>query len=113
MRIALHDPAAASLEGASTAPPPTTPAAALPSSTPSGPSFADVLRGIGRTLGDGEATMRAAVSAASSAGDLGPSARLIALQAGVYRYSEAVDLSSRLVDRTTSGVKTVLQGAGQ
>jgi hypothetical protein len=37
-------------------------------------------------------------------------AGLIALQAGVYRYSEAVDLASRLVDRATSSVKTVLQG---
>jgi hypothetical protein len=35
---------------------------------------------------------------------------LIALQAGVYRYGEAVDLASRLVDRATSSVKTVLQG---
>lgn len=41
--------------------------------------------------------------------DLGP-AELLALQAGVYRYSEAVDLSAKLVDRATSGVKTVLQG---
>jgi len=35
---------------------------------------------------------------------------LLALQAGVYRYSEAVDLSAKLIDRATSGVKTVLQG---
>jgi hypothetical protein len=35
---------------------------------------------------------------------------LLALQAEVYRYSEAVDLSAKLVDRTTNGVKTVLQG---
>jgi hypothetical protein len=41
--------------------------------------------------------------------DLGPG-ELLALQAGVYRYSEAVDLSAKLVDRATSGVKTVLQG---
>jgi hypothetical protein len=41
--------------------------------------------------------------------DLGPG-DLLALQAGVYRYSEAVDLSAKLIDRATSGVKTVLQG---
>jgi hypothetical protein len=54
----------------------------------------------------GEAITRAALSAPA---DLGP-AGLLALQAGVYRYSEAVDLASKLVDRATSGVKTVLQG---
>ena len=35
---------------------------------------------------------------------------LIALQAGVYRYSEAVDLASRLVENATSALKTVIQG---
>ena len=41
--------------------------------------------------------------------DLGP-AELLALQAGIYRYSEAVDLAAKLVDRVSSGVKTVIQG---
>jgi hypothetical protein len=53
--------------------------------------------------------MHAAVTAAHGAADLGP-AELIALQAGVYRYSEAIDLASRLVEHATSGMKTVLQG---
>jgi hypothetical protein len=35
---------------------------------------------------------------------------LLALQAGVCRYSEAVDLVSRLVDRAAGSVRTVLQG---
>jgi hypothetical protein len=35
---------------------------------------------------------------------------LLALQAGVYRYTEAIDLSAKLVDRTTNGVRTVLTG---
>ena len=47
--------------------------------------------------------------AAGSGRDLA-SGDLLALQAGVYRYSEAVDLSAKLVDRATSGVKTVIQG---
>jgi hypothetical protein len=95
----------------------------LPSSTPSqvstrarpaenaeGPSpFAQVLHGLGHVIGSGEATMRTAMNAAH---DLGP-AELMALQAGVYRYSEAIDLASRLVDHATSDIKTVLQGAGQ
>jgi hypothetical protein len=35
---------------------------------------------------------------------------LIALQAGIYRYSEAIDLTAKVVDRATSAVRTVLQG---
>lgn len=37
---------------------------------------------------------------------------LIALQAGIYRYTEAVDLAAKLVDRSTSAVRTTLQGSG-
>ncbi len=44
-----------------------------------------------------------------SHGEMG-NVELLALQAGVYRYSEVVDLSAKLVDRASSGVKTVLQG---
>lgn len=68
--------------------------------------FARVLRGLGREIDRGEAVVRRAIGGGQ---DLGPTA-LLALQAGVYRYSEAVDLSAKLVDRATSGVKTVLQG---
>jgi hypothetical protein len=71
--------------------------------------FAHLLRGIGQELVRGEATLHRAVAAPH---DLGP-AELIALQAGVYRYSEAIDLASHLVDRVTNGVKTVIQGGGQ
>ena len=75
-----------------------------------GPSpFARLVKGLGQEVQHGETAMRAAVGAARAGADLGP-AELIALQAGVYRYSEAIDLASRLVDRATSGVKTVVQG---
>ena len=73
-----------------------------------GPSpFADLLRGLGRRVERGERLTRRAIEGAGR--DLGPG-ELIALQAGVYRYSEAVDLSAKLIDRATNGVKTVLQG---
>lgn len=36
-------------------------------------------------------------------------AQLIALQAGIYRYSEAVDLTVKLVDRTAATAKTILE----
>jgi hypothetical protein len=46
----------------------------------------------------------------ASRGNLGglDSAQLIALQAGIYRYSEAVDLLAKLVDRAATAVKTVV-----
>jgi hypothetical protein len=36
-------------------------------------------------------------------------ATLIALQAGIYRYSEAIELAGKVVDRSASAVKTVLE----
>ena len=74
--------------------------------------FARVLRGLGRDIDDGEGATRSALDSLQRGADLG-AGQLIALQAGVYRYSEAIDLASRLVDRATSGVKTVVQGGGQ
>jgi hypothetical protein len=71
--------------------------------------FAGLLRGLGQEASRGEALMRSALGAARAAQPVGP-AELIALQAGVYRYGETVDLASRLIDRATSAVKTVLQG---
>jgi len=53
--------------------------------------------------------LRVALGAGTSGREL-PTTDLIALQAGVYRYGEVVDLASRLVDRATSSVKTVLEG---
>lgn len=75
---------------------------------PGAPSpFARILHGLGREVDRGEKVVRRAIHGGGR--DLG-SGELLALQAGVYRYSEAVDLSAKLIDRTTSGVKTVLQG---
>lgn len=85
------------------APAPPPPTSAEPS------AFSRLVHGLGREVNRGESTMRAALAASRAGRDLGP-AELLALQAGVYRYSEAVDLAAKLVDRTTSGVKTVLQG---
>ena len=82
-----------------------------PSSTPSvtGSTFSEVLGRLGTQIDRGEALVRRAVSGGHSgmgAGDL------IALQAGIYRYTEAVDLAAKLVDRASSAVKTTLQGSG-
>ena len=73
-----------------------------------GPSpFGRVLRSLGREVDRGELVVRRAIGGAGK--DLGPG-ELLALQAGVYRYSEAVDLAAKLIDRATSGVRTVIQG---
>ncbi len=72
-------------------------------------AFARMVGSLGTETTRGEAAMKTALSAHGS--DLG-AADLLALQAGVYRYGEVVDLASRLVDRATSNVKTVLQGSG-
>jgi hypothetical protein len=88
------------------------PPVAPPRATSDAPDFASVLRALGRQIEHGEKTVRSAMGSLEHGADLGP-AELIALQAGVYRYAEAVDLASRLIDRATSGVKTVLQGGGQ
>jgi hypothetical protein len=94
-------PAPAALEHASP------PAAGVDPSSPPSP-FARLVRGIGREVQSGEAMVHQAIASAHG-GELGP-AELIALQAGVYRYSEAVDLVSRMVDHATSALKTVIQG---
>jgi hypothetical protein len=71
-------------------------------------AFASVLAGLAREVDVGEGRVHGALRVTSAGGDLGPG-ELIALQAGVFRYSEVVDLSSRLIDHATSGLKTVLQ----
>jgi hypothetical protein len=108
MRVTSTDPVALA------APPPTLAKPADPVSPDpvATPSFEQVLRGLGREVGKGESTMRTALQSMRGGANLDP-AQLIALQAGVYRYSESIDLTSRLVDRMTSGVKTIVQGGGQ
>jgi hypothetical protein len=70
------------------------------------PRFGDVLAALGRHIDAGERLTKRALS--PGLGQLGAS-ELIALQAGIYRYSEAVDLAAKLVDRASAAVKTTLQ----
>ena len=71
--------------------------------------FARILQGLGREVDRGETLVKRIGSGAQGGKELG-NLELLSLQAGVYRYSEAVDLSAKLVDRASSGVKTVIQG---
>lgn len=74
--------------------------------TPVGPSFKDVLDGLTTRIDQGEKLVQQ--MSVSPGGD--DASRLIALQVGIYRYSEAIDLSAKLVDKASSAVKTTLQG---
>jgi hypothetical protein len=113
MRVSARDQAAQALLSTDSTTTGSDRHAPSPSSSQGGASlFARMLHGIGREVTTGEAAMRTAVAAIGARSDLGP-AQLIALQAGVYRYSEAIDLASRLVDRATGSVKTVVQAGGQ
>jgi hypothetical protein len=69
--------------------------------------FARAVRGLGHQIDVGEVQAEAASHLRSY-----DTSTLIALQVGIYRYTEAVDLASKIVDRATSAVKTVLQGGG-
>ena len=106
MRIGAVEPRLPPVAASET---PAKPAVAPVEGNPEPSPFAKMLHGLGHELTSGESMMRGAVSAAH---DLGPG-ELIALQAGVYRYSEAIDLASRLVDHAGTSVKTVIQGGGQ
>ena len=72
---------------------------------PAEATFSRALKGMGGAVDRGEALI-----ASASRGNLGglDSGQLIALQAGIYRYSEAVDLVAKLVDRAATAVKTVI-----
>jgi len=112
MNIGRHEarippPAAADAGAPRPAATHTAPAGAAGPGVPS--PFSLLVRELGHAVSRGEAVMRGALGVSGAAGELGP-AELIALQAGVYRYSEAVDLAAKLIDHATSGLKTVVQG---
>jgi hypothetical protein len=105
--VAVREPRAPGGESAAALSPPASAVVPVAAPTAAAP-FAELVRGLGHEMQRGEAVVREAVASARGR-DLAP-AELIALQAGVYRYSEAVDLASRLVDHATSGLKAVVQG---
>jgi len=85
---------------------PSAPEVAAPDASERRDRFQKALDGLGHEIDHGEAVVRSALKANGhmGAGDL------IALQAGIYRYSEAVDLTSKLVDRASTAVQTTLRG---
>ncbi len=81
-----------------------------PGAEPSTPEFSRVLRDLGTDIDRGERVMNVVLNGHWGS-DLNTT-QLLALQAGVYRYSEAVELGAKLVDRFGSCVRTTLQGSG-
>ena len=104
MPITLDGPRFAELPVPAAAP--KTPSPALPHAG-AGPSpFERVARGLSAAIDGGNRLVSKASSGGYAQMD---AATLIALQAGIYRYSEAVDLCAKLVDRTASATRTVLE----
>jgi hypothetical protein len=77
-----------------------------PAAPPPSEPFARVLDRLGRRIDEGEKAVDRAASRPSASMDPG---EMLALQAQVYRYVEAVDLATKIVERGTSAVKTTLQ----
>jgi len=69
--------------------------------------FSRFLASLGQSVDEGEGMMQGVATGQAVGADPGT---LIALQAGIYRYSEAVDLAGKLVDRGGNAVRTVLHG---
>jgi hypothetical protein len=72
---------------------------------PKGDSFGAVMERLGERLDSGEKLAQSATHVKPGL-DAG---QLIALQAGIYRYTETVELASKLVDKVGNAVKTTMQ----
>jgi hypothetical protein len=72
-------------------------------------AFERMVRAMGKEIDQGESRVRQALSGAATRSY--SSVDLIVLQAGIYRYTEAVDLAARLVDRAGQAIKTTLHSS--
>jgi len=102
--------AAAMTDRISGAPPVPPFPAASPVEPPDGPpvlDFRSALRAGAESIGRGEAALDAAVARLGRGGTMAPE-ELIALQATAYRHATEVELASKLVDKLTGAVRTIL-----
>lgn len=83
-----------------------TPAPVQVPDPPAEESFHRVLHRLASEVDRGERVVRTALRGNPYADD---TRGMIALQAGVYRYVEAVELCTKLVDRAAGAVRTTLQ----
>jgi len=98
----LSFPSPARVEGAPIAPDPTVRAAAGPDG-----EFAALLARIGSAVDAGEAL----VERATTGPPLSDPATLIALQAGIYRYAETIELCAKAVEGASGAIRTTLQSS--
>lgn len=84
---------------------PLLPRSETPPASPARGRFADVFQSLAARVDQGEGLVSRALR---GGGGLEPG-QWIALQAGIYRYVEAVDLAGKLVDRAGTAIRTVLQ----
>lgn len=77
---------------------------AAPEPSPALEAVGDAVRSIAR----GERFVDGAIARARRGKDLEPG-QLLALQAGVYRYTQELELAAKLVDKATGAVKQTLQ----
>ena len=92
---------------------PVTPEPSPPAAPPShdtGSDFKRLLASLGRELDLGEALVERART--GGIGGLG-AAELIAVQAGIYRYAEAVELTAKFVDRAQNAIRTTLESGAR
>ena len=74
----------------------------------SGRAFRDVLEDAARSIDHGRRRLDRAVRAGRS-GQVLSQAQLLSLQVTVYRYSQELEIASKLVDKATTAVRTTLQ----
>jgi len=72
-------------------------------------AFSRLLDGLAHRIDSGERSVAKTLARGAAGADLS-TGELLALQSGIYRYSESIDLVAKFVDRAGSGVRTVLQG---
>lgn len=72
--------------------------------------FSEVLRGLSTAVDRGELMVGRTLGGAGL-GKL-DNGGLLRLQMSVYRYTEAVDLMGKMVDRASNAVRTTLQNSG-
>jgi len=77
-------------------------------SSPQGSSFRDFLEDAARSIDEGRRRLDRAV-ANGHRGQALSQAELLGLQATVYRYTQELEIASKLVDKATSAVRTTLQ----
>ncbi len=70
--------------------------------------LAEVIRKAGHSIVRGERMVNRAVRAARS-GKVFSQEELIALQAGVYRYTQELELAAKLVDKSTQAVRRTVE----